>query len=318
MSRTAEQQHMLSCLAWKKLRAWQRLPGSGSILEMVMREQSVSHSCTLVTSTIEMVLRNLLEQFEHSTLLSPCHVHTSLVSSVHKALLLHTPSLTTDDDNSLLREGPPMKQLTLKQLTEAHGLLRTLLASVLAYTRSTQQVRSSCTGCKGALVVSKRLRQLQSMLVLVLVRTGNMQMRLSQAAQGGVGVVYPGAFETGVWEWVMEVEAHDSELAAVARRLSLPFRRAEWGTRLAAFRQECTVWDEYALTHFHGRLLPGCSYLGCTNTSGTSEASLDMLLCSGCRRMRYCSVGCQQAAWVRGGHSCVCGSGGWAGSAGGI
>lgn len=65
-------------------------------------------------------------------------------------------------------------------------------------------------------------------------------------------------------------------------------------------------FERHALLHFQGRLLPGCCYLGCTNLGGVSEAALPTLLCSGCRRARYCSGECQRAAWVEGGHSSSC------------
>lgn len=67
-----------------------------------------------------------------------------------------------------------------------------------------------------------------------------------------------------------------------------------------------SVWEEYALNHFHKRLMPGCCHLRCTNLSGVSEARLKTQLCSGCRRARYCSMECQRAAWLEGGHSTVC------------
>lgn len=65
------------------------------------------------------------------------------------------------------------------------------------------------------------------------------------------------------------------------------------------------IWGVYALK-FHGRLLPGCCHLGCTNMAGVSEAALPTLLCGGCRRARYCSKECQRAAWAQGGHGSVC------------
>lgn len=72
------------------------------------------------------------------------------------------------------------------------------------------------------------------------------------------------------------------------------------------------LWDGFARTSFHGRLLPGCSHLGCTNLAGVSETSLPTQLCSGCRRVRYCCSKCQRDAWVGGGHGLVCGRGKWA------
>lgn len=66
------------------------------------------------------------------------------------------------------------------------------------------------------------------------------------------------------------------------------------------------VWERFAVTHFNGRLLPGCCNLGCTNLSGVSEATLKTQLCGRCRGPRYCSTECQRSAWLEGGHSTVC------------
>lgn len=63
---------------------------------------------------------------------------------------------------------------------------------------------------------------------------------------------------------------------------------------------------QHAVTHFQGRLLPGCCHLRCKNLYGPSEAALKTLLCSKCRRARYCSAECQKAAWLEGGHVHVC------------
>lgn len=67
------------------------------------------------------------------------------------------------------------------------------------------------------------------------------------------------------------------------------------------------AWERYAAKRLDGRLLPGCCHLGCTNMGGAGEAALKTLLCSGCKRARYCSIGCQRAAWREGGHHIVCG-----------
>ena len=48
----------------------------------------------------------------------------------------------------------------------------------------------------------------------------------------------------------------------------------------------------------------GCCSRACTNCELPSELELPLKLCSGCRVARYCSPGCQAAAW--GGHKRVC------------
>lgn len=65
-------------------------------------------------------------------------------------------------------------------------------------------------------------------------------------------------------------------------------------------------WERFALLHLPGRTLPNCSHWGCMNLTGSSDAALPTQLCSGCRRVRYCSAWCQRAAWVEGGHSMTC------------
>ena len=41
-----------------------------------------------------------------------------------------------------------------------------------------------------------------------------------------------------------------------------------------------------------------CANLACTNLRGVSEAELGKgHRCSGCKVVRYCSVGCQRTAW---------------------
>lgn len=62
----------------------------------------------------------------------------------------------------------------------------------------------------------------------------------------------------------------------------------------------------------HGlRLMHNCGSLACTNMTGPVDCLLDCLLCSGCRRTRYCSVECQRRDWAKGGHREVCGRGWW-------
>lgn len=87
----------------------------------------------------------------------------------------------------------------------------------------------------------------------------------------------------------------ESEMSNVGKAVPA---QSESGARLA--------WERYAVTHFHGRLLPGCCNLACTNLAGVSEATLKTKLCSGCGRARYCSVECQKTAWRKGGHATVC------------
>lgn len=66
------------------------------------------------------------------------------------------------------------------------------------------------------------------------------------------------------------------------------------------------TYERFTAPSSRQAFLLGCCHLGCTRFDGVSEAMLQTLLCSGCRRTRYCSVGCQRAAWVEG-HGTYCG-----------
>lgn len=108
-------------------------------------------------------------------------------------------------------------------------------------------------------------------------------------------------------------EAASQQLGLLEEGLAnilLPSRH-EWegaAQKLAHDKKVAMAWERHALQHFNGRLLPGCCHLGCSNLCGASEAALLTQLCSGCRRVRYCSVKCQREAWLVGGHKLVCSS----------
>lgn len=152
------------------------------------------------------------------------------------------------------------------------------------------------------------LRQLSAVLVLGLVRTCNFLLRTQVQLQGGLN---PRIHREP--DWLQVLEKQDAELAAVALQLLLlPFRNGKWQSIKASKDQEPRVWAKYAIGNLQGCLLPGCCHLGCINMEGNSEAALPTLKCGGCRRVSYCCVACQNAAWRAGGHREVCGKGEWA------
>lgn len=153
--------------------------------------------------------------------------------------------------------------------------------------------------------VEKGMHRIRATIVMVLVWLGNYRLRLEK----GKGKL-PRASEVYLG-LEQEVRARDAELADVACQLMLPIQSAKWRTRSECFKREAATWDELAIGNFYGRLLPGCSYLGCRNMSGTSETALQTLLCSGCKHSKYSSVSFQRDAWVMGGHLDVCGKGNW-------
>lgn len=69
---------------------------------------------------------------------------------------------------------------------------------------------------------------------------------------------------------------------------------------------------EACASSFRGRhLLVSCGNVTCSRLSGPLDIALATRLCSGCRRVRYCSVDCQDNDWVRYRHAGVCGNGSW-------
>lgn len=144
------------------------------------------------------------------------------------------------------------------------------------------------------------LKQLKAILLITLVQATLWRIEVE-------GLV--GSTQSWTPEWLVSV------LGLVEKRLDTDLRDAArsllGGSLLRASQQTAldvgTTWERCAVFDFRGRLLPGCCNLGCGNLTGVSEATLETLLCAGCRGARYCSVACQRAAWRDGGHSIVCG-----------
>lgn len=121
------------------------------------------------------------------------------------------------------------------------------------------------------------------------------------------------AFETATAKY-MELAAlfRQESFKAVAPSMMNPMLKACGFDHIYARRQGRSTpgsharWERFANLHLDGIPLPGCSNWGCTNLAGFSESALPTLLCSRCRRVRYCSIECQKAAWVQGEHKSVC------------
>lgn len=167
------------------------------------------------------------------------------------------------------------------------------------------RAQSESSRCNAPL--KQDLHRLEAVTVMVV---GWMDSFLLRGGRDDVwGVRCEGA--NAYMRWEPDVRKFDSELADVALSLALPLQPRRRADESLCFKQQAVAWDRYAVKHFHGRLLPGCSYLGCADVSGSGEAAVATRLCSGCRRTRYCSVECQRAAWLLGGHADMCGKGKW-------
>lgn len=336
-------QQLHSWAARQRLIDWQCLPGSCVVLEALVRDGSQYLNDSSISSAVEKSLLHVALQLGRGPpTVSSCSAHISLVASARKLLLLHSPatSFTTTPGGRATSD----EQLTFEDIFEIHKVSQTTLSAVLAHLPKAKQRRSGATGKKkppALKTILKLARSVADSSVLTRISSGS-GCTLGAPAEAGCGlrqamhqlaailVVVLGSMESmmhavlqrqrnnpdwtrgGGSDWMLEVEQHDAELVTLARALSLPFQPEKWKSPASALKHEAGVVDSYALKHCNGRLLPSCSYVRCTNISGTSEQSLATLLCSGCRRARYCSVACQRAAWMGGGHSHVCGSGGWA------
>lgn len=84
------------------------------------------------------------------------------------------------------------------------------------------------------------------------------------------------------------------------------FNKLEFRIQGRGILSSHACWEFFATRHLDGPPLPGCCNWACTNLDGFSEAALPTRLCSGCRRVRYCSEECQRTAWVIGEHRYVC------------
>lgn len=148
---------------------------------------------------------------------------------------------------------------------------------------------SSCTNKTAELERQARLqRGLRAVVALSLLQFEEMRMHFD----GRPPVLFQPA-------WLQSLALDDPDLAVVLwQQLSAS------GRPTSGHAAGLANWEQYTLQHFHGRLLPSCCHVGCTNLAGVSEAALQTWLCSGCRRARYCSIQCQRAAWTS--HALVC------------
>lgn len=275
-----------------------------------MRAASCPRTERTMQRVVEMSTRLIQLQLSTSSL-DTLAASVGLVTTLRKTLITHNHIAAETEQFSLRGQQACMPSdipwdlfsLLLDVLFElgvgymAHGVTEPGTSSRGASERSPQNMRD--------------LRQLAAVLVMGYIQLQNLQLREihkhSAWHRADPHVSNP--------NWLMEISVRDFDLAQIAAHLSLPHPAAkhkQWLAEDVHSKLQGRVWERYALSHFSGRLLPGCCHLECRNLAGVSEAALVTQLCSGCMRVRYCSVACQRAAWVNGGHGAVCGKGGWA------
>lgn len=290
--------------------------------EAVLRAAGPTMQLAYFCYAVDMFVIRLVSVVEKDHLTTEAAIaHTSLVTTLVKLLQVHThpapPDLADDD--------VPHEQLTLAAATGQYISLAYALNAVLFRPVSTgpsvvmhfgpDAVQSAMRGCltdstNGNLLaaqldrdarclLSRALHRLSAVLTVGLVRLSN--WRLKRGGSIRMADTVP--------QWLRDLsQSHQhADMGALAQQLTDPLSRAgKFVSEMAFNKLEARVWEEYALEHFEGRLMPGCCNLGCTRLEGFSEASMPTLLCSGCRRARYCSVACQKAGWAAGGHAKVC------------
>lgn len=273
------------------LRQYMDMPGSVAMLELCMRDVHHPRSAEEVaqaTGAITWALRLSSET-------ASCHTVVACVSmaaTLHKLLNI----LVCDEGGkikSLAREFEFLiSNLIHSMVTMEHfkGKDSTQLASNQAPGYVDQDTASVCTQLKAL-----NCHQIQSILM-------KSWFQLCQ---------FCSQYEDGSY-FGMQQElrlAMLDGLEGLSTRLQVLGCELLYDDAQCRFRNQAHVdstLERYAISHFHGRLLPGCCFLGCTNLDGVSEAALKTKLCGGCRRVRYCSVECQKAAWVNGGHRKLC------------
>lgn len=284
--------------AWLQLDRWHGLPGSRAIQEALLRGAGPTIPTHHLCSAVDMLMSSLVTKTTKLTV-GTAEALTSRVATFLKLIRVHThrvapPGLTDTDAEH--------EQLSLAQGTGAYISVGCAMHEVLL--QSDQLVLAQPDQRARARLFTA-LHQLSAALAVALVRLSNWRLRI-----GGSG-----ASAKGCPPWIDELSEKHAHMGALARQLTLPFfsQPGQKGSERAFDKLESRAWEEYAVKHFDGRLLPGCANLGCTSLAGVSEAAMPTLLCSGCRRVRYCCSECQRVGWVAGGHGKICagrGSGG--------
>lgn len=288
-----EQQKLLATLGptHRKLHEWASLPGRFSMVEACLRAGSKGQRNGLRAAF------NTLYSMQHAQAFTPIDAQlvrccVSLVSTIKK---LRQLNIEGDCDAYPRAEFLPVENSLQKALEAVNCWV--LGEGFFPAAGSTRQS------------VSESLRmQVFAILSLIWVDEQNARIRDTVKLHGSYAGPPPQLPRCH------HVDACHVHLADVTQGSLLDPDAAQRKLPSAAKQQlrVAKLWDGFARASFHGRLLPGCSHLRCTSLAGVSEAALHTQLCSGCRRVRYCSRECQRAAWVGGGHGLVCGKGEWA------
>lgn len=269
------------------------MAGSAAVLETVLRSGLPGPLSSLLPSAFFSFSSNLVLQLD--TGCAPTwEAQTSLAATLLK--LLHLPD---DPGTSSVRL---VCQVPLLSAPGVGTSLHSALAAVRRFMHRSKGLSVQVQLVKGGSSEYKKARRLHAILALTLARLTVWGMR--EHRDPGMA---KGLQETAMCLAREVVEGDDrlGQLSSLQHRLS-------WDTSCLRdddyiIVHEARFWESYGLQHFQGRLLPGCDRSCCTQLKRVSEATMPTLLCSGCRRVRYCDKKCQAVAWIEGRHSEFCG-----------
>lgn len=299
-------QHRMSC--------WEQLPGCLVVLEVLLRGehsplQGNEAALIIVRALNQIQFLRATKTAESSSLLA-C---ISVLGTIRKFLLLDSQPSTTRSTCLLADKfGSVFHSIVMgdvqQQEVADHTITTASAAHAIDVSETTNSINQphSFPGNPHTSLQQVQLdaskQQLSRLFLLTYVQVRNKHLR---SVHGGMLPVHElGCPDQQHLEWygqslMLEAGMYtDMHPCAAGNH---PMIHAEHE------RKVTMAWERYAFHCIDSRLLPGCCNLGCTVLAGVSESSLPTQLCSGCRRMRFCSNMCQRKAWCVGGHALVCG-----------
>lgn len=281
------------------------MPGSVQMLETSLRDAHHPTKASLVLGSVVpfiMIMPLLVRTetpFTIQTFLSYASTLRKLLSIMLQPIMhqLQQPGRAQmETDATVLAYLPYLMFDLQRKLIDINAFKAAPLRTIAMHSTTTQPNDVDLTHVLSR-ARTKDLHQLGSVALAMLVQMCHCCRALEQAPGSGLS-------EPPQWlhQTISDLRGVDRGLGDVACTLL----QGPVPSSMDAQMHVDSVWEQFAATHFNGRLVRGCCYLGCTNLDGVSEAALKTQLCSGCMKARYCSVGCQKAAWCKGGHKFVC------------
>lgn len=295
------------------LLSWLQSAGAGAVLESTMRNMNLVSFPSLLAAV--RVGANMVWDVRLSNLRAVAVV-ASMAATIRKLLHMRSAANFTPDSPAAVGRPSPLThadrewsagcvQTLSTALTCLHRTMQSKNGSThahLSFPGMPDQSRLEHESHHEPATSQQRtwlLRQTVTALVLCLLQVCALQAGLEW---GG------GPSSKQQPQWYSDVRSELGKMGGDPGAMSKAMLQAPgvWDVT-ASETISASVYESFTTPACRQTWLPGCCHLGCTNLDGPSEASLCTLLCSGCRRARYCSVGCQRMAWIDG-HNLYCGT----------